>query len=77
MLYKLFVHHKDNISDGYYSTTLKNYGCILNPDKTLVNMELRMKNFLEYWSPNFKMLCGAHPNYEEWSKIVKNNQLYM
>ncbi|XP_045518099.1 separin isoform X2 [Pieris brassicae] len=60
-LYFLYKTHEDSIVDGYFLTKSEVGRYVINPDKDLQRMQLRMQSFIEYWCGEWKGRVAEPP----------------
>ncbi|XP_045503315.1 uncharacterized protein LOC123700208 [Colias croceus] len=60
-LYMLYKIHQNRIVEGYFEAKSEVGRYIINPDKDLARMELRMKSFLSYWCAGWRGRTGEPP----------------
>ncbi|XP_075162614.1 extra spindle pole bodies like 1, separase [Haematobia irritans] len=76
-LWRLYEYYKKDIVNGYLQVNITNGGCILNPDQNLNQMEERMRSFVKYWMPHWKLLVGQRPTTEELSNNFYKRNCYV
>lgn len=75
-LKQLHEHHSNSIdNNGYLMTPTVNCQAIVNPDKTLTNMEDRMRNFFNYWLPSWKVMYNQMPSKEQFHDILSQSDI--
>ncbi|KAH8351582.1 hypothetical protein KR059_008185, partial [Drosophila kikkawai] len=60
-LWRLFQQHKADIKHGYYTTTIQQGMCVINPDGDLANSGRRLRSFFEYWLSDWQHLFETVP----------------
>lgn len=76
-VYALFKEHEYEIVDGY--KIIRNYDkgtYIVNPDRDLKNMEIRMTTFFNYWTPNWTGTAGYQPEKEDYLEILTSCEIF-
>ncbi|VEN42981.1 unnamed protein product [Callosobruchus maculatus] len=77
-VYNLYKAHNSDITDGYKIIKYSDKGSyIVNPDKDLDNMEIRMMTFLNYWLPNWTGISGHQPEQEEFLKNLTSADVFL
>ncbi|XP_017043592.1 separin isoform X2 [Drosophila ficusphila] len=76
-LYRLFQHHKSNIKHGYYTTSIQQGMCVINPDADLVNSGRRLRSFFEYWLSQWQHLFETVPNEEVMVKKALQSDCFV
>nr|CAH7756667.1 unnamed protein product [Callosobruchus chinensis] len=77
-VYNLYKAHNDDITDGYKIIKYSDKGSyIVNPDKDLDNMEIRIMTFLNYWLPNWTGISGHQPEQDEFLKNLTSADVFL
>ncbi|XP_055841810.1 separin homolog sep-1 isoform X2 [Episyrphus balteatus] len=77
ILVGLYERYKSKIKKGYLMADVENGRCVINPDSNLPNMEERMKNFFNYWLPNWKCTYNIVPKMEDYRKLFDEADCYV
>nr|CAI5833493.1 unnamed protein product [Callosobruchus analis] len=72
--YNLYKAHK---ADKYFIVFYLKGSYIINPDKDLDNMEIRITTFLNYWLPNWTGISGRQPEPEEFLKNLTSADVFL
>ncbi|XP_055601519.1 separin [Uranotaenia lowii] len=70
MLWQLYETHKHSIKNGYLRVQTKTCHSIINPDKNLEKMSVRLQTFYKEWFPDFKLIVDQPPTNLEFSHIL-------
>ncbi|CAG9559334.1 unnamed protein product [Danaus chrysippus] len=76
-LYSLYKTHENKIINGYYTTSTNVGRYIINPEKNLERMELRMKSFVKYWCKSWTGHAGEKPTAEEYLKCLTEAEVFL
>lgn len=77
LTYALFKEHESTILDGNKIISTPEKGAfILNPDKDLKHMEVRMNSFIKYWKPDWKGLIGVSPTTEQFKELLTSSDIF-
>ncbi|XP_037924197.1 separin isoform X1 [Hermetia illucens] len=78
-LKSIYSKYAVNISDGYLKLSIENCAWILNPDKTLNEMERRISSFIEFWNPKIKSIVVDRkaPTADTVVKYITESDLYV
>lgn len=75
--YCLFKEYQGDIVKGYKILTDYDKGTyVVNPDRDLRHMEIRMMTFFNYWTPNWIGTSGYRPGKEEFLEILTSSDIY-
>ncbi|KAK4885723.1 hypothetical protein RN001_001994 [Aquatica leii] len=75
--YALFKEYENNIKDGMVSVTAENGTYLINPGLDLKNMENRLKNFFNYWLPDWKGLVGVTPTEDDFKNLLTTGDIFI
>lgn len=75
--YALFKEYEDSIVDGYKQISCENGRYIVNPGLNLPQMEVRLKQFFEYWLPDWEGAVGVQPTPDEFEKYLTAGDIFM
>ncbi|XP_018575922.1 separin [Anoplophora glabripennis] len=76
-IYTLFKEHEKDIVDGHKIVTDFDKGTyIVNPDMDLINMEIRMMNFFNYWTPNWTGTSGCQLDSTEFFELLTSSDIF-
>ncbi|KAL9913380.1 separin-like [Glossina fuscipes] len=76
-LWRLYYYYRKNIEHGYVKVSITDGACLINPDKNLSKMELRMSTFFDYWLPHWKKIVARKPTNEEFFKDLLARSCYV
>nr|XP_034827801.1 separin [Maniola hyperantus] len=76
-LYSLYKEHQDRIVDGYFAAECNVGRYVVNPEKDLERMELRMSSFLKYWCESWRGHIGEPPTPEEFLDYLSNSDIFL
>ncbi|KAK9875303.1 hypothetical protein WA026_007700 [Henosepilachna vigintioctopunctata] len=77
LLYAIFKAHQDTIKEGYkIISNQKNGKFILNPGLDLNLMETRLKNFFDYWLPDWTGIAGRAPTAVEFRNLLTTSDIF-
>lgn len=75
--YALYKEHENTIIGGYKQISSKNGKYIINPSLDLPKMERRLKQFFEYWLPEWKGLVGVKPTSDQFSECLNGGDIFV
>ncbi|KAJ8957970.1 hypothetical protein NQ318_001971 [Aromia moschata] len=76
-IYSLFKEHEKTIVDGHKIVSEFERGAyIVNPDMDLKNMEVRMMNFFNYWTPKWTGTSGSQPGGETFFELLTSSEIF-
>lgn len=76
-VYCLFKEHQQDIVNGNVIITEHEKGSyIVNPDKDLKSMEIRMMSFFQYWTPEWIGTSGYQPDKEEFFELLTSSNIF-
>ncbi|KAJ8912438.1 hypothetical protein NQ315_006105 [Exocentrus adspersus] len=76
-IYTLFKEHEKDIVNGHKIVLNYDKGAyIVNPDTDLKNMEIRMMNFFNYWTPNWIGTSGYQPDSDEFFELLTSSDIF-
>ncbi|XP_050353492.1 uncharacterized protein LOC126775525 [Nymphalis io] len=76
-LYMLYKVHEDRIVDGYFKANADVGRYIINPEKNLERMELRMSSFVQYWCPSWSGHVGHAPPPERFVRDLADADVFL
>ncbi|CAH2266281.1 jg17830 [Pararge aegeria aegeria] len=76
-LYSLYKEHEDKIVDGYFAAEPNIGRYVINPDKNLERMELRMSSFVKYWCESWSGHIGEPPPPEEFLDYLSTSDIFL
>ncbi|KAG4072953.1 hypothetical protein HA402_006633 [Bradysia odoriphaga] len=77
-LLKLFFHHQDNISEGYFNVKGKKIGAVLNPDRTLKGFSSMMHPFIKTLpTATCNFLVEKEPGFSDLKSMLTNSDVYV
>lgn len=76
-VYCLFKEHQSDIVNGYKIVTDYHNGTyVVNPDKDLEKMEIRLMSFFNYWAPKWTGTSGYQPEKNEFLEILTSSDIF-
>ncbi|XP_058061007.1 separin [Anopheles bellator] len=72
---ELFRVHKKRIKNGYLCVRAQNCCAIINPDKNLEKMSLRLQMFYREWYPDFQLLVDQPPTESEFVEMLDQSDV--
>lgn len=76
-IYALFKEHEKDIVGGHKIVSDFDKGTyIVNPDMDLRNMEIRMMNFFNYWTPNWIGTSGCQLDSTEFFELLTSSDIF-
>ncbi|XP_064074438.1 uncharacterized protein LOC113395504 [Vanessa tameamea] len=76
-LYMLYKIHEDSIVDGYFMAKADVGRYVINPEKNLERMELRMSSFVRYWCPTWGGHVGHAPPPERLLRELRAADVFL
>ncbi|KAF5304771.1 hypothetical protein FQA39_LY09548 [Lamprigera yunnana] len=76
--YALFKEYESTIVKGNVTNiSSKNGTYLINPGLDLKNMENRLKNFVNYWMPDWNGMVGITPSEEDFKNLLNNGDIFI
>ncbi|XP_072934655.1 separin [Epargyreus clarus] len=76
-LYALYKIHEKDIVDGYFTTKADVGRYIINPEKNLERMELRMSSFVRYWCGGWSGYIGEPPPPDRFLSYLADADVFL
>ncbi|CAH0714013.1 unnamed protein product, partial [Brenthis ino] len=76
-LYMLYKEHEEHIVDGHFLTKSDVGRYVINPEKNLERMELRMSSFVKYWCSSWRGHIGEPPPPDVFLQYLTESDIFL
>ncbi|XP_060536236.1 uncharacterized protein LOC132708126 [Cylas formicarius] len=76
-IYFIYKTYESEIEDGHKIVTQYKRGTfVVNPDRDLEKMEIRIMNFYKYWVPDWRGTSDRRPTGDEFLELIMNTDIF-